>query len=96
MGEDVPRDVCKGGFWWWSRGPRRIHGWRTRRYGSRADWEGSHGTFLWGCVGLSPLVPYVREASELICRHLTSNAEDRGKDLMDAIPADELVSALFV
>ncbi len=96
MGEDVPRDVRKGGFWWWSRGPVRVHGWRARRYGSRADCEGSHGTFLWGGVGLSPLLPCVREESELVCRHLTGTAEGMGKDLMDAIPADELVSALFV
>jgi len=96
MGEDVPRDDCKGGFWCWSRGPRRVHEWRARRYGSRADWEGSHGTFLWGGVGLFPLLPCVWEESELFCRHLTSDAEGKGKDLMDAIPDDELFSALFV
>ena len=96
MGEDVPRDVYKGGFWWWSRGPMRVHVWRARRYGSRADWEGSHRTFLWGVLGLVHLLPCVREESELVCRHLTCTAEGRGKDLMDAIPTDELVSAIFV
>ena len=49
-----------------------------------------------GGVGLSPLLPCVREESELVCRHLTGTVEGRGKDLMDAIHADELVSALFV
>ena len=48
-----------------------------------------------GGVGLSPHLSRVREESELVCRHLTGAAEGRGKDLMDAFHADELVSALF-
>ena len=49
-----------------------------------------------GGVGLSPRIPCVREESELVCRHFKCVTEGRGKDLMDAILADELVSALFV
>ena len=96
MGEDVPRDVCKGKCWWWPRGPRWFHGWRVRIYGSRADLEGSHGECRWGGVGLSSRFPCVREESELVCRQLTCTAEGRGKDFMDAFHVDELVSALFV
>ncbi len=96
MGEDVPRDGCVGGVWWGSAGPWRAHGWRARRYGSRADWEGSHGTLLWGGVGSSPHLSCAPEEYELVCRHVTCVAEGRGKDLMDAFYADELVSALLV
>jgi len=49
-----------------------------------------------GGVRPSPHLPCVWEESELVCRHLTSAAEGRGKDFMDAFQADELVSALFV
>ena len=96
MGEDVPQDGCEGGVCWGFGGPWRAHGWRARRYGSRADWEGSHGTFRWGGVGSSPHFPCVREESEWVCRHVTGAAEDRGKNLMDAFRADELVSTLIV
>jgi len=58
--------------------------------------KGLMGRSFGGGVGLSPLLPCVREESESVCRHLTGVAEGRGKDLMDAILADELVSALFV
>ena len=92
MGEDVPRDVRKGGFWWWSRGPRRVHRLRARRYDSRADWEG----FRWGGVGLSPHLPCVGEEFELVCRNLTGVVEGMGKNLIVFFDADKLVYVPFV
>ena len=101
MRENVPRDGGEGVgqgvvFWWGSIGPWHTHSWYARRYGCRADWEGSRGTFPWGGVGSSPQLSCVREESELVCRHVTCAAEGMGKDLVDAFHADEMVFALFV
>ena len=49
-----------------------------------------------GVVGSSPQLPCVREEYELICRHVIGAAEGRGKDLVDAVHVDEMVSALLV
>ncbi len=49
-----------------------------------------------GGVGSSPHLPCVQEESEMICRNVKGAAEGRGKDLVDAFQADELVSTLFV
>ena len=57
--------------------------------------KGIMGRSVGGGVGSSPHLPCVREESELVCRRVRGVAEGRGKDLMDAFYADELVSALL-
>jgi hypothetical protein len=85
-----------GVFWWGSIWPWYPHGWGARRYGCRAGWEGSRGTFRCGGVGSSPHLSCVREESDFVCRHVIGAMEGMGKDLVDAFHVDELVSAFFV
>ena len=99
--DDASLDGGGGGgrgvvFCWGPIGPWYAPGWGVRRYGGRAEWEGSLGTFLCGGVGPSPIHSCVREESDLVFRHVADVAEGRGKDLVDAIHVDELGSSFIV